>query len=114
MASLQWMSALNTIGSVLTALVLLVGLILALVAYFRKGKSKVALLGALGFLLMFLLSCCSLTWGLADRPVLRQIPTRTQQTYFTVKQIVIFLLALVNAVGLILLAVAVWLSGKKD
>ena len=114
MMSLKWMSALNTIGGVLTVLVLLVGLIMALIAYFKRGKSKVALLGALGFLLMFLLSCCSLTWGLADRPILRELPARAQQTYFTIKQIVIFLLALLNVVGLVLLVVAVWTSGKKD
>jgi len=114
MMPVKWLSALGTLGSVLTLLVLLIGLIMALVAYFRKGKARVALLGAFGFLLMFLLSCCSLTWGFLDRPILREIPSRAQQTYFIVKQIVLFLLGLLNVLGLGLLVAAVWISGKKD
>jgi len=114
MVSLQWMSALNTIGNVLTLLVLLIGLVMTLIAYFKRGKSRVALLGALGFLLMFLLSCCVLSFGISNQFVLRQIAPRAQQTYFTVRQIVLFVLGLINVLGLVLLIVAVWKSGQKD
>ncbi len=114
MVSLNWMRTLTTIGSVLTLLVLIVGTIVALVAYLRKGRSRAALLGAIGFLLMLLLSCCSLGWGLADRPILREIPARSQQTYVVIKQIVLFLLALLNVLGLVLVVAAVWVGGKRD
>jgi hypothetical protein len=108
------MSALNTIGNVLTLLVLIVGLVMTLIAYFKRGKSRVALLGALGFLLMFLLSCCALSFGISNQLVLRQIPPKAQQTFFTVRQIVLFLLGLLNVLGLGLLIAAMWTSSKKD
>jgi hypothetical protein len=113
MMGFGWMRALGTITGVLTWLVLLIGFIVALVAYLRKGRSKVALLGTIGFLLMFLLSCCSLGWGLADQPILRELPSRSTLTYGAIKQVVLFLLGLVNLVGLALIASAVWSGGKK-
>jgi hypothetical protein len=114
MAALGWMRTLSTVGSILTLLTLLVGLVVTLIAYARKGRSKIALLGALGFLLMFLLSCCSLTWAFADRPILRELPARSEYTYVAIKQIVLFLLSLVNLVGIVLLIAAVWTGGKKE
>ena len=113
MVPLGWMRTLGTVASVLTLLVLLVGLIMTLVAYFKKGKSKIALLGMLGFLLMFLLSCCSLGWGMADRPITRELPARSVDSYFAVKQVVLFLLGLVNLVGIGLIIAAVWRGGKE-
>jgi len=113
MIPMGWMRTLGTIASVLTLLVLLVGLIMTVIAYFRRGKSKVALLGMLGFLLMFLLSCCSIGWGMADRPITRELPARSVQTYLAVKQVVIFMLGLVNLAGIALVIAAVWTGGKE-
>jgi hypothetical protein len=110
----NWMTTLETIGSVLTLLVLLVGLVMAVVAYLKKGKSRVALLGAIGFLLMLLLSCCGLGWRIADRPVLRELPSRSTQGYFIARAVVLFLVSLVNLAGLVLLISAVWIGGKKE
>ena len=113
MVPLGWMRTLGTIVSVLTLLVLLVGLIVTLIAYFKKGKSKIALLGMLGFLLMFLLSCCSLSWGMADRPITNELPSRSVQTYWAVKGVVLSLLGLVNLAGIALVIAAVWTGGKE-
>ena len=114
MGQIGWMRTLVSISGILTFLVLLVGLIVAAAAYF-KGKSRVALLGAIGFLLLFLFSCCSMGWGFADSSVLRNLPPRSIQTYWTVKTVILFLLSLVNVIGFILLVVALWMSkGKKD
>jgi hypothetical protein len=107
------MRTLGTVASVLTLIVLLVGLIITVVVYFKKGKSKVALLGMLGFLLMFLLSCCSVSWGLADRPITRELPAKSVQTYFAVKQVVLFILGLVNLVGIGLIIAAVRAGSKE-
>ena len=114
MVPLGWLRTLGTVISVLTLLVLLIGLIMTLIAYFKKGKSKVALLGMLGFLLMFLLSCCSLGWGMADRPIINELPSKSVQTYLAIKGVVISLLGLVNLAGIGLVIAAVWSGGKKE
>jgi Co/Zn/Cd efflux system component len=111
--SLGWMTTLDTVSMVLTLLVLLVGLIMTIVAFFKKGKSRVALLGAIGFLLMLLLSCCGIAWRIADRPIYDQ-PPKTAQTLIIVRAVSLFLLNLLQLVGLILIIVAVWMGGKKD
>jgi hypothetical protein len=113
MVPFGWLRTLSTVISVLTLLVLLVGLIMTLIAYFRKGKSKIALLGMLGFLLMFLLSCCSLSWGMADRPIVNELPSRSVQTYYAVRGVVLSLLGLVNLAGIGLIIAAVWTGGKR-
>ena len=91
----------------------LVGLIMAIVAFFKKGKSKVALLGAIGFLLMLLLSCCGMGWRIAERPLYNQ-PPKTTQTLIIVRAVSLFLLHLLQLIGLIMIIVAVWMGGKKD
>jgi len=111
--SLSWIGTLNTIGMVLTFLVLLVGLIMAIVAFFRKGKSRVALLGAIGFLLMFLLSCCGVFWSVLGAPIARSSPG-VAQALPTARAVSLFLLTLLQLIGLILIIVAVWMGGKKD
>ena len=111
--SLGWMATLDTVSMVLTLLVLLVGLIMTIVAFFKKGKSRVALLGAIGFLLMLLLSCCGIGWRIADKTIYNQ-PPKTAQTIIIVRAVVLFLLNLLKLIGLILLIVAVWMGGKKD
>lgn len=108
----QLMATLSGISGVLNLILLLVGLVMSAIAYF-KWKNKIALLGMIGFLLMFLLSCCTLGWGLADRPVLRELPARTAQTYWIVRAVILFLLNLASLAGLALLIVAVWIGGKK-
>jgi hypothetical protein len=108
------MGTLNTIGMVLTLLVLLVGLIMAIVAFFKKGKSKVALLGAIGFLLMFLLSCCGVFWRVAPLARLIKEMPKLARTLPAAQTIILFLLTLLNLIGLILIIVAIWMSGKKD
>ena len=112
--SLGWMATLDTVGLVLTLIVLLVGLIMTIVAFFKKGKSKVALLGAVGFLLMLLLSCCGIVWRIADKPIIYNQPPKTAQTLIIVRAVSLFLLNLLKLIGLILIIVAVWMGGKKD
>lgn len=116
MARTGWMQTLGSIGSVLTVLVLLAGLIVALVTYF-KGKSKVALIGAIGFLILFLFGCCSTTWGLADGPIVKAIqrdnPVKTLITYYGIKAVVLFLAGLLNLVGLGAIVAAVVMGSKK-
>ncbi len=109
-----WIGVLGTVGGALTAIVLLVGTIVTWIAYFKKGKSRIALLGAIGFLLMLLLSCCSFSWGLADLPILRELPSRSRPPYYAIKGVVLFLLGLVNLLGLALLISAVWSGGSKE
>jgi hypothetical protein len=109
-----WLRALGTIGTVLTLIVLLVGFILSLTAYLKRGRSRVGLLGTVGFLLMLLLACCSFTWGLADRPILRELPSRTEATYYVAKNIVLFLLGLLNLVGIALLISAIWKGSSEE
>lgn len=107
------MVVLSSISGVLSFLVILVGLIVVAVAYF-KGKSRVALLGAIGFLILFLFSCCSMSWGFADNPITRGMRPPSQQTYWTIKYIAMFLFGLVNLAGWILIIVALWQGGKKS
>jgi uncharacterized membrane protein YozB (DUF420 family) len=107
------MGTLNTIGMVLTFLVLLVGLIMAIVAFFKKGKSRVALLGAIGFLLMFLLSCCGIGFRLVTGPLVKAAPG-VAKTLPTAQAVILFLLTLLQLIGLILIIVAIWMGGKKD
>ena len=113
MAQMGWMRTLGSISGILTFLVLLAGVIVVAVAYF-KGKSRIALLGAVGFLLLFLFSCCSMGWGFADSPVVKNLPPRSIQTYWVVKTVIVFLLSLLNLVGFILLGVALWMGKDKD
>ena len=108
-----WSATLDTVGNVLTLLVVLVGLILSIVAYVKRGRSRAALLGAIGFLLMLLLSCCWAGWGIANRPALARLGGQGMQTYATARIIVMFLARLVSVVGLVLLVVAVWIGGRK-
>ncbi|MBN1581293.1 MAG: hypothetical protein JXA89_11375 [Anaerolineae bacterium] len=112
MGQMGWIRTLSSISGILALLVVLAGLIVGVVAYF-KGKSRVALLGAIGFLLLFLFSCCSTGWGLADTPILRNMAPRSIVTYQTVKNVILFLLSLVNVIGFVLLAVAVWVGREK-
>ena len=109
----RWMTTLGTIRGISTFLVVLVGLIVIAVAYFRK-KNRVALLGAIGFLILFLFNCCSLGWGFADNPVLKRLPSRSVETYYTAKSVVIFLIGLVNLVGLGLIIAALWIGSRKE
>ena len=109
-----WLTALDTIGKVLTLIVLLIGLILAAVVYLKKGRSKVALLGAIGFLLMLLLSCCWAGWRIADRPLQRELPSSSTQIYHIIRAVSLFLFSLLNLAGLVLLVSAVWTGGKKE
>jgi hypothetical protein len=109
----RWLGTLSTIGSVLTLLVILVGLALSIVAYLQRDRSRAALLGAIGFGLMLLLSCCSTGWALADRPLLRRIPSRSTRDYQAAKVVVLFLLGLVNLGGLALIVSAIWTGGRK-
>jgi hypothetical protein len=107
------MQTLGRIASALTVIAVLVGFIIALVAYLRKGKARAALLGAIGFLILFLFNCCSFAWGLVDSPILRAISPGSSRPYFTVKTVVLFLAALVNLVGLGLIIAAVASAGRK-
>ena len=111
---LHWLGTLSTVGGVLTLLVVLVGLVVSVVAYFRRGRSHVALLGAIGFALMLLLSCCSVGWALAEQPMLRRLAPRVGANYYAIKGAVLFLLGLVNLGGLALIAAAVWTGGRKE
>ena len=109
-----WINALSSISGVLILLVVLAGLIVAAIAYF-KGKSRVALLGAIGFLLLFLFSCCSIGWGWVNTPILKRLPVRSIQPYRVIQAVVLFLMSLANVVGFVLLAVALWVGRhKKD
>jgi hypothetical protein len=110
---LGWMRALGIAGSVLTFLALLVGLVMTGVAYFRN-KRRVALLGAIGFLILFLFGCCSLGWNIADAPVLKQARGLTFKNYSTARSIVLFLGSLVNLAGLGLIISALWTSSRKE
>jgi len=112
-STLGWTATLNAVGTVLTLIVVLVGLILSLVAYFRKGRSRVALLGAVGFLLMILLSCCGIAWRVAQPAIYRQSP-KTTQTLVVAQAISLFLLTLLQLIGIIVITVAIWIGGKKD
>ena len=107
------MRTLGTISSVLTFVAMFVGLIVIALAYFRKGRTRAALLGAIGFLILFLFSCCTLGWGFADAPITGQLPMRSVLTYHTVKSIVLFLGGLINLVGLGLVIAAVTSAGRK-
>jgi hypothetical protein len=107
------MRTLGAISGVLTSCVLLAGLIVAAVAYFR-GKSRIALLGAVGFLLLFLFGCCSTGWGFLDSPITRELSPRSIRTYWTIKTVIISLLSLLNLVGFVLLVVALWMARDKD
>jgi hypothetical protein len=109
-----FLTALDTIVEVLALIVLLVGLILAAVVYLKKGRSKVALLGTIGFLLIFLLSCCSIGWRIANQPLQQQLPNRAMDTYYTVRGTSLFLFNLLRLAGLALLISAVWIGGKKE
>lgn len=109
-----WIGALSSISGILILLVVLAGLIVAAVAYF-KGKSRMTLLGAIGFLLLFLFSCCSIGWGWVNTPILRNLPVRSIQLYRAIQAVVLFLMSLANVAGFVLLAVALWLGRtKKD
>ena len=112
MMQVGWMRTLSSISGVLAFLVVLAALIVAAVAYF-KGRSRIALLGAIGFLLLFLFSCCSTGWGFVDSPILKNLSPKSVRTYWTAKTVVLFLLSLVNVVGFVLLAVAVWMGREK-
>ena len=112
--SIGWTRTLATIGSILTLVVLLVGLIVAALAYFRKGRARPALLGSIGFLILFLFNCCTLGWGFADTPVARELPIRSLMTYHTIRAIILFLGALINLVGLGLIIAAVATGGRKE
>ena len=109
-----WMRTLGTVSGILTFVVMLVGLIVTALAYSRKGKTRAALLGAIGFLILFLFNCCTLGWGLADAPITGQLPMRSVLTYHTVKSIVLFLGGLINLVGLGLVIAAVASAGRKE
>jgi divalent metal cation (Fe/Co/Zn/Cd) transporter len=98
---------------ILTLVVVLVGLIMAVVAYFKRGKSRVALLGAVGFLLMLLLSCCGLGWRAAQRTIFQQ-PPETTQILMIAQAISLFLLTLLQLAGLVVIIVAIWIASKKD
>ncbi len=115
-SNLAQMQFLGTIGNVLTVLVLLIGLIVVIVSY-TKGKSKVALLGSIGLLLLFLFSCCSTTWGFADAPLLKAIQrqaTRGTRNYFVLRNIGLFLLRILELGGLGVLIAAILTGSKKD
>ena len=111
---LGWVRTLGTVSSILTLVVILVGLIVIALAYFRKGKTRATLLGAIGFLILFLFSCCTLGWGFADAPVTSELPMRSVLTYHTVKSIVLFLGGLINLVGFGLVIAAVAGAGRKE
>jgi hypothetical protein len=113
-AATNWIGTLSTVGAVLTLLVLLVGLIVTIVAFFRKGKSRVALLGAIGFLLMFLLSCCGTTLRVLPVARLLRDAPKIVRTFPTAQAIIVFLLTLLNLIGLILIIVAISMGSKKE
>jgi len=97
-------------------LVLLVGLIVVIVSYTR-GKSKVALLGSIGLLLLFLFSCCSTIWGFADAPLLNAIRRRAVggvRNYFALRSIGLFLFRIIELGGLGVLIAAILTGSKKD
>jgi hypothetical protein len=109
-----WMGTLNTVGMVLNLIVLLVGLIMAVVAFFKKGKSKVALLGAIGFLLMFLLSCCGVSWLVLPAARLARGAPQLARALPIAQSVILFLFTLLDLIGLILIIVAIWLGGKQQ
>jgi hypothetical protein len=101
-------------GVVANGLLLFAGLIIALVAYLQKGRRRVALLGALGFLLMSTLSCCWLGWTVAQRPLahgLRWLPPRD---IVWIRDITLLGANLLNLGGLILLISAVWIGSRRE
>jgi len=112
--SIAWVRTLTTISGILTFLVLLAGLIIIALSYFRKGKTRAALLGAIGFLIMFLFSCCSLSWGFLDTPIAGQLPMRSVIVYRTLQAILLFLGALINLVGLGLVIAAVVSASRRQ
>jgi hypothetical protein len=109
--SMQWLSSVTT---VLTLLVVIAGFVISLVVYLRQGRARVALLGTLGFGLMFLLSCCSVGWLFADQPMLHRFPWRSRSNYYVLRSIALFVLGLANLGGLALLISAVWVGSQKD
>ncbi|MBN1640733.1 MAG: hypothetical protein JXA09_05815 [Anaerolineae bacterium] len=111
---MHWMGTLSTVGGVLTLLAVLVGLVTSIIAYVRGGRSRVALLGALGFFLMFLLSCCSVGWAFTEQPVMRRFTPRVGANYYAIRSTVLFLLGLVNLGGLALIISAIWTGGRKE
>ena len=110
-----WMRTLGTLGRALRVITTLVGFIVVLVAYLRKGKARPALLGAIGFLILFLFNCCSFSWDLADSPILKAISSSGSSiTYYNIRAIIMFLAGLVNLVGLGLIIAAVVSAGRKE
>ncbi len=111
--SIKLVGILGTIGGFLSFLIILVGLVLTVVAYL-KGKSRVALLGALGFLLMFLFSCCSLGETLGWGKAIARVPRDSVAVLITVRSVVMFIFGLLNLVGLALIIAALWVGGRKE
>jgi len=107
------LSWLPLVTQILSFLILLVGAILVIVAYF-KGKNRVALLGGIGLLILFLFSCCSLGWVVTDRTLVRDMGLKALQTYYNARAIILFLGGLLNLVGLGLIVAALWTGGRKD
>jgi hypothetical protein len=104
----------QTVGVVLNGLVLFAGLIIALVAYAQRGRSRVALLGALGFLLMSILSCCSLGWTLVQRPLTRGLHGLSPRSLVWIRNASLFGATLLGLVGLVLLISAIWTGSKRE
>ena len=104
----------QTVGVVLSGLILLVGLIVALVAYLQRGRSRVALLGMLGFLLMSILSCCSLGWTVAQRPLSRGFHWFSPRNVLWIRNITLFGATLLHLAGLAVLIFAIWVGSKRE
>ncbi len=111
--SIQWVGTMGIVSSILSFLVILAGLVLTALAYFNN-KSRAALLGALGFLLMFLFSCCSLGGTMGWSQAMMHISGRSTAALIAVRGVIMFLASLLKAVGLALIVAAIWTATKRE
>lgn len=109
----SWIGILGTVEGILRILLLLTGVVLIAIAYFR-GKNRVALLGGLGLLIVFLLSCCLTGWGLADARITRMINMSSARDYYVLRSMASFIIGLLNLGGWSLIIAALWMGSKRQ